>query len=169
MLWAKQTISAMLSIRSNYNVHCNHPQHNLLPMHINMHRTTHYTAFHNPLLCEVAGSTPHWETWVLMSQRGYSGWSMPKIWLATIRLTNDVPLAAHLLLIMHWAAKREDFQPSVIMRFTISANLMSAVYHYVCVESLYHPLSWVIILHCQQKWCLLVFYISDYTSQNTLW
>ena len=32
---------------SNYNVHCSHPQHNSLSMHINMNRTTHYTAFHN--------------------------------------------------------------------------------------------------------------------------
>ena len=36
-----------------YNTHarsCSHPQHNSLHMHINMHSTTHPTAFHNPPL-----------------------------------------------------------------------------------------------------------------------
>ena len=38
---------------SNYIVHCSHPQHNSLPMHINMHytpTTTYHTTFHNPPL-----------------------------------------------------------------------------------------------------------------------
>ena len=48
---------------SNYMyVHCSHPQHNLLSMHINMHSTpstTHPTAFHSPPML----TTKHIASW----------------------------------------------------------------------------------------------------------
>jgi len=47
---ARQTIYICHAQYSNYIVHCSHPQHNSLPMHINMHYTptnTHPTAFYN--------------------------------------------------------------------------------------------------------------------------
>ena len=45
-----QTISAMLSIATSLHCTLQPPQHNSLPMHINMHSTTYHTAFHIPPL-----------------------------------------------------------------------------------------------------------------------